>query len=78
MTTDVILGGAIQQSSGIAGDTYYAHDLSTYASNRLGCWMQQRNPGDFNRWYGQLYIRGLCICYEAVQDDFGNLVVVQA
>ena len=56
--------------------TYHSSD-GTYAAGRLGTWALQRFPHQRGCWYVQLHIRGMCVTGYAVQDDFGDLQMVE-
>lgn len=49
----------------------------TYAQGMLGSWSLQRMPHQTGRWYVSLFIRGMHIGGYAVQDDFGDLQMVE-
>lgn len=75
MSADIINAESIRAAAGIPGNTFHGDDNGF---NGLGMWMLQRLDHQRGRWYVQLYLRGLCICGYAVQDDFGNLQFVEA
>ncbi len=77
MSATVILDPCMQRASGIAGESYHGEKDGTYAFNGLGMWMLQRFPHQRGCWHVQLYIRGLFVGCEAVQDDFGDLIIVK-
>jgi hypothetical protein len=50
-----------------------------YAYNNLAVWhMNQYHGPGFGMWKVCVYLRGLVVCGLAVQDDFGNLQMVEA
>ena len=57
--------------------TYHSRSDNTYAQGQLGGWSLQRMPHQRGRWYVQLHIRGMCVTGYAVQDDFGDLQMVE-
>lgn len=70
-----ILGAVSHQDNARA--TYHSKN-DTYAAGQLGTWALQRLPHQRGCWHVQLHIRGMCVTGYAVQDDFGDLQMVQA
>jgi hypothetical protein len=77
MSAQIIDAPAIRNSDGCVSQTVH-HGTTTFACNNLATWMLQRYPHQRGRWYVSLFVRGLCVSALAVQDDFGNLQLVEA
>lgn len=54
----------------------YCNDNMNYGCNSLASWHLQRLPHQVGRWVCFFQVRGLDVTCYAVQDDFGDLQMV--
>lgn len=75
-SASIINSEVFRKADGITHGTGW-DDKNAYAYNSLASWHLQRFAHQLGRWVVFFQVRGLNVTCYAVQDDFGNLQMVE-